>query len=101
MRLEPATVLMSRRDSFPIFLGNKLRNTSNADISAEGDLVIQNTAELQNRLNEGGSPLTTTMNHIQSSYKLIDFGTAVGVNDEDKVELNQNMRTLNEMIFVG
>ena len=56
---------------------------------------------VQRRSREGRATIYSTTDHIRNSYKLIDLGTAVGVNDEEKIEHNQNMKTLTDMAFAG
>jgi serine/threonine protein kinase len=53
------------------------------------------------RLLTTASSVTASADYLASTYKMIDFGTAVAVHEAGDIEPAETMRTVTEMAFAG
>jgi serine/threonine protein kinase len=53
------------------------------------------------RLSIAANSLTASVDYLASSYKMIDFGTAVAIHEAEDIIPSENMKTVTEMAFAG
>jgi hypothetical protein len=82
---------------------NRLGGQTTVNSTLTGSIEFVNSSVLRNpnrRISIASSP-TASVDYLESSYKLIDLGTAVAIHEEEDTQPAETMKTVTEMAFAG
>jgi hypothetical protein len=91
-------------ESFAKFFGS--RPTVNTSLSGRIEFVngsVMRSSSMRistGRFSSASSP-TASVDYLESTYKLIDLGSAVAVHEEEENHFAETMMTVSEMAFAG
>ncbi len=82
---------------------NRLGGKTTVNSTLTGSIEFVNSSVLRNpnrRISIASSP-TASVDYLESSYKLIDLGTAVAIHEDEDTQPAETMKTVTEMAFAG